>query len=835
MNILNKLTKNSLKLNHKRTLVTCIGIILSTALICAVAGMVTSFQQTLIVATKKTEGNYHVRFENVLKDDLTYIEKNDKVKSYFLTNNIGYSEVKSKNDNKPYVYVIGFSNDALNNMGLTLEEGKFPSNNNEIVIPSHLINNGEVNLKIGDKLTLKYGIRTLDGKELNQSNSYDDEEIFTENGITKTYTIVGIIDRPNFEQYNAAGYTLITYMDDNYISANISILYKNAFRDYKKTTKLICGNTDTCKYKKVLNSELLRYEGATANENSLNILYSLAAIIITIIVVSSIFVIKNSFSISITERIKQYGMLRSVGATKKQIKKNVLYEGLILGLISIPLGIIVGILAVLILIWLVNYILKDMLNGMNFVYSVPIYAILISIVVSALTIYLSTIFTARKAAKISPIEAIRSNDDIKIKSKKLKTPKLIDKLFGIGGTISYKNLKRNRKKYRTTVISLVVSIAIFIGLSSFIDYGFNASYDYYKKLNYDYSFFGGTIDSYNKILSLDNIKNYTLSRNITITLDGDYLSDLAKSGNAYYFDNSDNLNIVSLTSLGNKEYTEYLKKLKLSNIPVNSLIVFDGNYSYTDNNKVKHVGNYFNFKEGDTINVKDKNGNSYKLNVIKITEETPMGYEYSDGLGGPLFISDALMDTFDKDEVTLGGLYIKTDNYDEFSKNFKELQKNDSVIKSINYEDVKEYASQMNAMVLVISIFLYGFILVITLIGVTNIFNTITTNMNLRSKEFATLKSIGMTSKEFNRMIRLESIFYGSKSLLFGIPIGLFISYLISKAFAQDTLDMAFIWPWKAIIISIIFVFLIVSLTMHYSLTKINKQNIIETIRNDNI
>ena len=154
MNILNKLTKNSLKLNHKRTLVTCIGIILSTALICAVAGMVTSFQQTLIVATKKTEGNYHVRFENVLKDDLTYIEKNDKVKSYFLTNNIGYSEVKSKNDNKPYVYVIGFSNDALNNMGLTLEEGKFPSNNNEIVIPSHLINNGEVNLKIGDKLVL---------------------------------------------------------------------------------------------------------------------------------------------------------------------------------------------------------------------------------------------------------------------------------------------------------------------------------------------------------------------------------------------------------------------------------------------------------------------------------------------------------------------------------------------------------------------------------------------------------------------------------------------------------------------------------------------------------
>ena len=141
---------------------------------------------------------------------------------------------------------------------------------------------------------------------------------------------------------------------------------------------------------------------------------------------------------------------------------------------------------------------------------------------------------------------------------------------------------------------------------------------------------------------------------------------------------------------------------------------------------------------------------------------------------------------------------------------------------------------QQNRIILVISIFLYGFITVITLIGVTNIFNTITTNMILRSKEFAMLKSIGMTNKEFNRMIRLESIMYGTKSLMIGIPIGLALSYAIYKSVAIKT-NYGFMIPWWPIIISIIFVFIIVRITMKYSLDKINKQNIVETIRNDNI
>ena len=164
---------------------------------------------------------------------------------------------------------------------------------------------------------------------------------------------------------------------------------------------------------------------------------------------------------------------------------------------------------------------------------------------------------------------------------------------------------------------------------------------------------------------------------------------------------------------------------------------------------------------------------------------------------------------------------------------------NDLIKQNENYSELAVYnyntaVEQQKRIILVVAIFLYGFITVISLIGVTNIFNTITTNMILRSKEFAMLKSIGMTKKEFNRMIRLESIMYGLKALIIGIPLGILGSYFIYKAFALDT-DFGYSLPIVPIIISIVFVFIIVGITMKYSLNKINKQNIIETIRKDNI
>ncbi len=856
MNILKKLTLKSLKLNKKRTIVTIIGIILSTALICAVAGMITSVQKTLINYAKSHSGNYHVCFKNIPNDELKYVKENKNVQDYFLSKNVGYGKLeKVENEYKPYIFVMEYDKKGLEQGGVTLLEGRMPENSNEIVIPEHLIKSGKINYTIGEKITLNLGKRqTKDGLELTQedalltdeseetessSKSKSETEDLEEIVDTKehTYTIVGIIERSNYkgiEGFSAPGYTAISYMDnENDINtANISVLYSN-LKDFQKKTEDIksvieknIGSSVTVSY----NSSLIDYEGGVS-DTTMASLYSVGAVVIVIIILSSVFVIRNSFSISVSEKTKQYGMLSSIGATKKQIKKSVLYEGFYIGIIGIPLGILCGMLAVVILLQVVNVLLGDSLNE-KCVFSIPILAIIASIVISAITIYLSCILPARRASKISPIEAIRGNDDIKIKAKKVKTSKITKKLFGIGGVIASKNLKRNKKKYRTTVISLVVSISIFISLSSFLDYGGKIVNVYYKDLGYDISVYDGTVENYNEITKLDNVEEYSYSYMTEGSVDiNKYGSEFGKKRIAK---DGEETNSITIILINNDYFKKFIEHLGIQSTNYKDIAILeDDAYEYIDEKTV--FENYYSLKTGDSIEITLTNGEKRTVKISKKTDERPMGYKNVYSNGGYLFVSeDFIQDKSDKKSFHVGGLLIKSQNPDELENEINNLKKTNNLYSKLYINNISKYVEENQKIILLISIFLYGFIAVITLIGVTNIFNTITTNMILRSKEFANLKSVGMTTKEFNRMIRLESILYGLKSLLIGIPLGLIGSYCIYNGIAKG-LDFGYILPLKSIIIAIIFVFIIVGLTMKYSLNKINKQNIIETIREDNI
>lgn len=855
MNILKKLTLKSLKLNKKRTIVTIIGIILSTALICAVAGMITSVQKTLINYAKSHSGNYHVCFKNIPNDELKYIKENKNVQNYFLSKNVGYGKLeKVENEYKPYIFVMEYDKKGLEQGGVTLLEGRMPENSNEIVIPEHLIKSGRINYTIGEKITLNLGKRqTKDGLELTQEDALlTDESEETESSSKSksetedleeivdakehTYTIVGIIERSNYkgiEGFSAPGYTAISYMDnENDINtANISVLYSN-LKDFQKKTEDIksvieknIGSSVTVNY----NSSLIDYEGGVS-DTTMASLYSVGAVVIVIIILSSVFVIRNSFSISVSEKTKQYGMLSSIGATKKQIKKSVLYEGFYIGIIGIPLGILCGMLAVVILLQVVNALLGDSLNE-KCVFSIPILAIIASIVISAITIYLSCILPARRASKISPIEAIRGNDDIKIKAKKVKTSKITKKLFGIGGVIASKNLKRNKKKYRTTVISLVVSISIFISLSSFLDYGGKIVNVYYKDLGYDISVYDGTVENYNEITKLDNVEEYSYSYMTEGSVDiNKYGSEFGKR----IAEDSEETNSITIVLINNDYFKKFIEHLGIQSTNYKDIAILeDDTYEYIDEKTV--FENYYSLKTGDSIDITLTNGEKRTVKISKKTDERPMGYKNVYSNGGYLFVSeDFIQDKTDEKNFHVGSLVIKSQNPDELENEINNLKKTNNLYSKLYINNISKYVEENQKIILLISIFLYGFIAVITLIGVTNIFNTITTNMILRSKEFANLKSVGMTTKEFNRMIRLESILYGLKSLLIGIPLGLIGSYCIYNGIAKG-LDFGYILPLKSIIIAIIFVFIIVGLTMKYSLNKINKQNIIETIREDNI
>ena len=652
MNLLNKITLKSLKLNKRRTLVTIIGIILSVSLITAVASMFSSGMNSLIALEKREKGNFHVVFSNISSTEIDNIKNNSKVEDVFIGRDIGYSKIKSSNDEKPYAYIMQYDKNSLENQ-IKLKEGRLPKKENEILVPSHVISNGKVEYKIGDTISFEIGKRvSSDNKELTQKDAYNSNELNEQiiNTEKREYKIVGIIERPAFkvEPFTAPGYTFISYLDDDKLpsSVNLYIRYtKEGLSNIDKTTANIIGIDETLysNYKlnkKMDNQDLKKVEDYLNNldyqidyndalimvENNgfvtqYRALFAIITIICLIIVVTSIFCIRNSFEISITEKIKQYGMLRSIGATSKQIKKNVFYESFILGIIGIPIGAILGIGVNYLLILLSNSIIRGTLpSGFELVYSFSLKAIIFATLLGIVTIYFSARRSAKMASKISPISSIRNSADITINSKKLKVPKIVSNLFGIGGEVSYKNLKRNKKKYKTTVLAIIISVILFVSLSSFVSQGFEI--------------------------------------------------------------------------------------------------------------------------------VKVSNGRSSVFTIV--------------------------------------------------------------------------------------SIFSYGFIIVITLIGITNIFNTLTTSVELRKQEFAILKSVGMTTKEFNKMIKLESLFMGIKSLLYGLPIGTILSFILCKLLSRNV-PIQIKFPIVQILIATIGVFVLLFIIMNYSVKKVNKQNIIETIRNENI
>ena len=791
MNLLNRLTTKNLKLNKKRTVVTIIGIILSVALLTAVASMFSSILQSTINYEIELRGNYHVGYYDVPISELDTFRSDGDITEMSLTQDLGYAEIETKNEYKPYAFVKAYTPDALNNITSRLVEGRLPENENEIIIPTHLKTNGRNLLKVGDTVTLNVGERVNDaGEVFTQSDPYDannSEKITSTTG--KTYTVVGVVERPspNIEPYDVPGYTFVTYVDENKLTGNVDVY----LRYNKKAAKGLAAQVENSKYEYGFNEYLMMLEANPFQEFGD---YAVVILLIMgIIVITSVFCIKNSFDISITERIKQYGMIRSIGATKKQIRRNVFYEATVLGAIGIPLGVLSGWLATVILVVGINYFMNedgDALGSVKLMFSVSPVAILIAIIFGIVTIYLSALRSAVKASKVSPIDSIRNSAEIKIKSKKVRSPKIIKKLFGIGGEISYKNLKRNKKKYRTTVISIVMSVFIFIALSSFMGSMLASVGDELKGSDYNVylsSTTYGNENRYNKFLKttkLAGVDDYTVYRTIG------------------YGDN--------VCAIGDEQYRKYIKKLGLNYEDIKDKII------------AVNCG-----QVGDVVKSENFDGT---LEIGYVTDERPFGLDYP---GGEYHvISDELFESLLTDEAEKSlTIYYHATDADKLQDEIDQI-----LITETHYfmRNLEESARQHRNLVTLMGVFLYGFIIVLSLIGVTNIFNTITTNMELRKPEFAMLRSVGMTSKEFNRMIRLETVFMGTRSLFFGTILGVAASYLLYYAGVKGA-GASYSFPIIPVVIAILAVFLLISLIMNYSIAKISKQNTIETIRNENI
>lgn len=860
MNIINKLTIRHLKENKRRTLVTIIGVIISVAMITAVATLGVSFLNLTIRENIGQNGEWHVKYQNVNVEQIEAIEKDKETEKVMLSRDLGYAHLPdSKNESKPYFFIKEYNTSAFEQFPIELSEGRLPQAENELVISEEIEKNASVRYEIGDQLTLDIGKRVNNNHEvLDQTYGLTIDE----NGVaedlkiksTKTFTIVGTIKRPTWEPSWAPGYTIISYIDKSLVSNNekadaVVVLKKVKGSLFKHAEELAeQHNIESISY----NTELLRFYGVTKNDHLRMTLFSLAGIIMAVIIVGSVALIYNAFAISVSERSRHLGMLASVGATKKQKRNSVFFEGAIIGAISIPIGVLAGIGGIAITFAYINSFLQRALNTTEKLEVVVTPgSIIVACVVSIITIFISTYHPAKRASKVSAIDALRQTQDVKLTRKAVKTSPLVRKLFGIEAEIGLKNLKRNKRRYQATVFSLVISIVLFLAVSFFTDNIKKSLELSQNDISYDIQVYGSGHSSVDlaPFTNLDYITNSILidEMNVNAMIDVEMTSNeiqklikeddsSVKDGKYPYYATIHGLDKDSFREYANRIGAD-IEKLKNAN-PYSAIIIERIKYEDPESGKFIETKT-INSEVGQTIDLYAFNYESNeemqflnKVEIAALTDQVPMGVHPA-SLGGIDII--VTQETLEKLAGTKLQREIQSYLYMKSSDPIGTQKALDEALPSNIYvHNVYERRQEQEQMVLLLSVFTYGFITLISLISIANIFNTISTSITLRKREFAMLRSVGMTPKGFNKMINYESIFYGMKSLTYGLPISGAVMYLMYLGLNR-TFEYGFAIPWLSVAFVIVIIFLIVGLAMLYSIKKIKKENIIDGLKQESI
>lgn len=735
MGVLSKLTRTNIRRNRKRSIVTMLGVALSSALLFTIFAMPTSFWETLRQFQKDEYGDFHQSFEYIPGDKVSIIEQAKGVEKVYYAPQVTYDE---KHD------------------------------------------------------YLERSASLIPADYYEKLDSLSDERRTAD----KQYIVFVRYEGP----LRKAGYA--KPMHERY-GANIGYALQDAeVEDYWVRT----------------NDQLLLFDGSI-DYNTSTVLVCMGALGAGLIVIAGIFTIRNSFNISTTERTREFGMLSSVGATPGQIRRSVILEALITGAYAIPIGLIVGVIATNILLGVTGHLLSA---RSSMVFSVPWWIIAINVAASFIIVWLASASAAIRAGRLSPIDAIRSTQDVNIKSKKLKTNKFIQSYFGIGGVIADKNLKRSRQKYRTTIISIVVSVAVFVGLSSFVIDGQRIVKGMYPYYGADYFISGASREEFQEIESKFDLGDHVY-----------YHETTAGSG-------------ISVRVINREYFEKFARSVGVTSDFEHAAILNDY-VEETHTNGSRSISRAMQNVAGDewhlkVLNLEAEEGSSdvfriFDVKLTAITDKKPIGAAII--LAPNLYISEdhvnvSALNLRDDESVIFANPGDHAKDISEYIETMNERKAETGGIELSAY-DLKEGIKETENVILLLAIFMYGFIAVIALIGVTNIFNTITTNIQLRAKEFAMLKSIGMTDDEFNRMIRLESVLYTLRALLIGLPIGIVISYGTHYLLNQGGIGLSYELPIIPILISIVSVTLLIAVIMRYSVRQVSRQNIIETIRQDTV
>ena len=839
MNIVHKLTLRHLKANKGRSVVTTLGIMISVAMITAVFVALASFMQLTADIDIQECGDKVAAIYNVTPKQLKTLRQDDRVEVGAAVDNalsFQLAEGGTTVQRTSSLYVSDPDNDKL--MILGDYSGNLPIKPDEIAVESDLIETNHLDWKIGDTVTIPTGHR---------QQKDDEGEVFDADGVfyspnetfsyveDRTYTITAILHH-NVPTYSC--YQIIAGMDTaNTQGMTANIKLKKLGMDSYKVLEEIVGKAgfsiDECDINKSLMASHLAF-GAGSQYGSLSLLIG---IILFLIIVASISLIYNAFAMSLSERVRYLGMLASVGATKKQKRGSIYYEGFILGLIGIPLGILSGIVGIAVTLYVISgkLINSAMLTNASNYYDlsmrtvVPVWAIIGILIFSVLTIFISAFVPAQKASRITPIDAIRQREEIAVKARSLRVPRIIRLIFGYEGELAYKNQKRNGRKGRVIIASMILSLALFLSVQYFCDL-LTASVSFENSIPYQ-------IQMTTPYANKDELRN---------------IVQQSKGVKAFYSDSfeyveiSNDSNDTTMKELvqTNNLTEEGSRKIEgKSAVPVYVYHLDDDDFNalcgknglnaadyYGDSDKFLLMRQLRDDKTGEAAfadSIVGQSLDSYReLQALKEDDEAtlvPAGigglidYDADNSIcrmaprGIVLYIPQSTYVknlSADRKDNEFYRLAIETDTHEETYQDICERLAQSEISASTGGYDISSQQETMAATGFIMKVFLYGFIVLITM---ANIINTVSTGIALRRKEFAMLKSVGMTRKGFNKMIALESILYGIKSSIIGIPLAVLLSYWMFRTSASATAKFTLNVPMYLFALAVLFALLVLN------------------------
>ncbi len=893
MKILNRIAFRYLKLNKSRTLITIIGIIISAAMITAVTTTISSFKAWIKEGVENSNGVYHLYTDLIDCETADKISAYDDIKShasYYLHTYAKNDSLKKRIESFHGYFVITTMSEGFGDVRRwSISEGRAPENENEIMLPSSLYVYVENAPLVGERITFDTGVRkTLDGLSLTEGTfiildeDREDREYFEKNG-SHEYTVVGYYDSSKYSFglesiYSSTLRAVTGKCDIKPFMAQSYLSLKNAkcFDDFILRVFEDNGEDTTLQ----TNYDYLSASGAIKGSGYDIIFVSLGSTLIFIIAIASLSLIGSAFSISITERTKQFGLLASIGATKKQIKRSVIAEAMLISFIAIPIGILAGLSGMAITFACIKdnlhtmlYEFTDSKNGDVIIRIVPsFWAILIAIIGGFATVYISALLPARRAMKMAPLDAIKSSKDVKINPRALKTSRLTGKLLGVEGMLASKYFKRSKKKYRATVISISLSVLLFVLAGTFTSYLGDLLHSTYSGYEYDYRSILHT--SPHNIDERDDVVNALLSETrfkdvlVTEEYHADFLLNKEDVNPKWYReDRRANLTIITVDDASFLAYlkSEGLDKDKYMN-PENREFLFSdiGNYTDTEAQRQQIIDIFKNekakiecavqhkFYNFSILSLNNKTGilsvsdNNVKkeiplreyqgyisFNLDKRINTAPAGYNGRKGVIVyiPACAAESLLSNTEykaQSSHIYVNAYNPTEDYPILEQIVRMYRGGYNILNQ--YE---EYAG-IKALFFVFKVLSYGFIILMSLISLINMFSIISTNIYLRRRDFAILASVGMSHKGTVKMMMYECFLYGSKGLIYGIPLSLAASVFISLKI-NDAMETDIILPTGYILVSIVAVFAVIALSMLYSISKIKKDNTVETVRNENV